>query len=215
MDTKYPSYEVYEKLYARYFKRSVTELTDSANVQKTDKVLDICGGGGRLTRQLVKLSDFVSYLDQEADMIPSDLAIMGVKIYNLSIQDFLKTNKERYNKVFCQQAINYWLNDIDVEQFAGIFEENGLFVFNTFNNKPTEKPMVKEYEYDEANFIETSLLIGDKVHHVQIREGYAPHYTVFDWIPGEDIEEKLSPFFSINVAVSGATAIYKCERAMK
>lgn len=212
MDTKYPQHELYEKLYARYFKRPVTELTDLANVQKSDKVLDICGGGGRLTKQLATMSDFVSYLDQEADMIPSDLTDKGIKVYNTSIQEFLKMHKEKYNKVFCQQAINYWLNGVEIEDFANIFEQNGLFVFNTFNNKPTEKPMVKEYEYGGANFIETSHLVDDKVHHVQIREGYAPLYTVFDWIPEEKIKGKLGSHFDIEVLKDNATAIYKCER---
>jgi len=212
MDTKYPQYELYEKLYARYFKRPVTELTDLANVSKTDKVLDICGGGGRLTRQLATLSDFVSYLDQETDMIPSDLADKGIKVYNTSIQEFIKNHKERYNKVFCQQAINYWLNGIDIAGFSDIFEKNGLFIFNTFANKPTEKPMIKEYEYDGANFVETSHLIDDKVHHLQIREGYAPHYTIFDWLSEEKIKSKLGHHFNIEVLRDKATSIYKCER---
>jgi len=47
---KYPKYTDYEKMYKRYFDKGVGYLIDKADLKRDDKVLDICGGNGRLTR---------------------------------------------------------------------------------------------------------------------------------------------------------------------
>ena len=104
---KYPKYYIYEKLYRRYFLKGVDYFIKEAEVTTTDKVLDICGGNGRLTKKLAKFSNNVSYLDRERDMIPEDLEQLGIKIYNDSIENFVNNANEKYTKVFCEQAINY------------------------------------------------------------------------------------------------------------
>lgn len=213
MNSKYPKYDLYENLYKRYFKRDVQELIDLSNIKNDDKVLDICGGGGRLTRKLLEFSKKVSYIDQEIDMIPEDLITLGVIVYNKSIENFVKENKEKYNKVFCQQAINYWLLNIDIELFSNIFEKDGIFIFNTFANKPTKEPMIKQYKIDDINYLEISYLIDNKVHHIQIREGYEPHYTVFDWIDEDTYRNILSPYFDIKIIKDNNTLIYVCRRS--
>ncbi len=212
MNTKYPKYYVYENLYKRYFKRDVNELINLANISKSDKILDVCGGNGRLSRELIKLSNDVSYLDQEMDMIPKDLSTLGIEIYNMSIKEFINKSKIKYNKVFCQQAINYWLLNIDIKLFSNIFEKNGIFIFNTFQNKPSKEPMIKQYIIDDVNYLEVSYLIDNKVHHIQIRENYEPHYTVFDWIDEETYKIILSPYFEIETFKENSTIIYKCRR---
>ena len=103
---KYPKHEIYKELYKRYFKKGVFYLIDQANINKNDKVLDLCGGNGRLTKELINLTSDVTYVDQERDMIPDDLEDLGIKVINKSIKDFLNTNTEKYDKVFCEQAIN-------------------------------------------------------------------------------------------------------------
>ncbi|MDR1300697.1 MAG: class I SAM-dependent methyltransferase [Candidatus Nomurabacteria bacterium] len=212
MKDKYPKHEIYEELYKRYFKRDVQELIDLAEVSKNDKVLDICGGNGRLTKKLAEITRDVSYLDQEPDMTPKDLADLGVTVYNTPVQDFIEKTKLKYDKVFCQQAVNYWLLDIDIELFSEIFAKGGLFIFNTFANKPTEKPMFKQYEIDGVSYLEISYLVDNKVHHVQIREGYEPHYTVFDWIDEDTVRNLLEPYFNIEIVRDGSTLIYKCRK---
>ena len=64
---------LFEILYKRFLGKGVKYLIDEANLNYEDKVLDICGGNGRLTRELKRLCKNVSYLDQEKDMIPEDL----------------------------------------------------------------------------------------------------------------------------------------------
>lgn len=209
---KYPKYSDYEKMYKRYFAKGVSYLIERANLKTSDKVLDICGGNGRLTKELKTICDDVSYLDQEKDMIPEELGKLGIKVYNEDIESFVSHSKDKYTKVFCEQAINYWLLNIDVEKFSDIFEKNGLFVFNTFSNKPTTKPMIKEYVIDNINYLEISYLVNNKVEHIQIREGFEPHFTEFDWISKSQYIELLSPYFELEIIDDGKSSLYICKR---
>lgn len=209
---KYPKYTDYEKMYKRYFDKGVGYLIDRADLKRDDKVLDICGGNGRLTRELLKRCNDVSYLDREADMIPEDLEKLGVRVYNEDVETFVNHSQEKYNKVFCEQAINYWLLNINIEQFSNIFLPNGLFIFNTFSNMPTKNPMIKQYTIDGINYFEISYLVDNKVEHIQIREGYSPHFTEFDWISQEQYRELLSPYFDIELFDNGKSSLYKCKR---
>ncbi|MDE6292182.1 MAG: class I SAM-dependent methyltransferase [Bacilli bacterium] len=212
MEVKYPKFDVYEKLYKRYFNKGVDYLVNEGNVGNDDKVLDLCGGNGRLTRKLTTLTKDVTYVDQESDMIPGDLKELGVNVINMSVQDFVDNNKEKFNKVFCEQAVNYWMLNIDVKKFSRIFAKNGLFIFNTFSSKPSEKPMIKEYVIDDISYLEISYLVDNKVNHVQIREGFEPHFTVFDWISEDEYRRLLGEYFDIKVIDNGKSALYICRR---
>ena len=209
---KYPHYSVYENLYKRYFNKGVKYLIDEANLNYEDKVLDICGGNARLTRELKKICNDVSYLDQEKDMIPEDLKNLGVKVYNTSVEKFVGTGCEKFTKVFCEQAINYWLLNIDINKFSDIIEHNGVFIFNTFSNAPSTKPMIKEYLLDNKNYLEISYLVGRKVCHIQVCEGLEPHFTIFDWISRDEYINLLSPYFDIEVIDNGKSSLYICKR---
>lgn len=209
---KYPRYDVYENMYKRYFKKGVDYLVQEADLKEYDKVLDLCGGNGRLTLELKSKVDDVTYVDQERDMIPDYLKDLEIKVINKSVEDFVREEKEKYDKVFCEQAVNYWLKSIDIKEFAKIFNKNGLFIFNTFASKPSNKPMIKEYEIDDVNYLEISYLVGDKVEHVQIREGYEPHFTEFDWISEEEFKHILSPYFDVSVILNGKSALYVARR---
>lgn len=209
---KYPKYSVYEEIYKRFFKRSVNELIEMADVKVGDSVLDICGGNGRLAKKLLDYTNKVSYVDQEKDMIPEELEQLGIEVYNMSIQDFIEHLSVQYDKVFCQQAINYWLLHIDIEKFSRLIKKDGVFVFNTFSNMPIAKPMVKEYEIENESYIEISYLLDNKVYHIQIREGYEPHFTAFDWVSEETYYKLLTPYFEVQNINDSKTSIYVCRR---
>ena len=209
---KYPKYKDYEKMYKRFFSKGVNYLIEKANLKQDDKVLDICGGNGRLTKEILKTCKDVIYLDKEKDMIPNELKSMGVKVYNESIEEFINHTKEKFNVAFCEQAINYWLLDIDVKKFSKLFLKNGLFIFNTFSNKPSASPMIKEYSIDNINYLEVSYLVNNKVEHIQIREGFPPHYTEFDWITEKQFKKILSPYFDITLYDDGRSALYVCKK---
>lgn len=209
---KYPHYKVYENLYKRYFLKGVDYLVEQANISKDDKVLDICGGNGRLTKEVFKICKNVSYLDKEPDMTPSNLHKLGITIYNQPIEEFIKQTNQKFTKVFCEQAINYWLLNIDLKKFSDIFESGGLFIFNTFLNKPNSTPIIKEYTLDNHSYLEISYLTGNKVQHIQICEGYKPHFTEFDWISPNDYIKLLSPYFEIQVHNTTKSSLYICKR---
>lgn len=209
---KYPKYKDYEKMYKKYFNKGVDYLIDVANISKDDKVLDLCGGNGRLTRKLKELCNDVSYVDQEKDMIPDSLEKEDIMVYNYSVQEFLNINELKYDKVFCQQAVNYWLLKTDIDRFSKIFKKNGLFIFNTFSKKPSIKPVIKEYVIDNINYLEISYLVGNEVNHIQVREGFEPHFTKFDWISENEYKKLLSPYFDIKIDNNGTSSVYICRR---
>lgn len=209
---KYPKYYIYEKLYRRYFLKGIDYFIKEADLTYNDKVLDICGGNGRLTKELVKFSNNVSYLDKEKNMIPLELKKLGIKVYNDSVENFINNVRKKYTKVFCEQAINYWLLNIDVKKFSNLFEKDGLFIFNTFSNKPSNKPIIKKYTLDEKSYLEISYLTNNKVQHIQVCEGYKPHFTVFDWISEEQYKKLLSPYFDIKIKDDGKSSLYICKR---
>ena len=209
---KYPHYEVYENLYKRYFEKGVDYLILPANLKENDIALDICGGNGRLSKEIFKRTKFVTYLDKEKNMTPKNLENLGIQVINESVEKFVKTNKQKFTKVFCEQAINYWLKKIDIKLFSNIFESGALFIFNTFSVKPSEKPMIKNYNIDGKDYLEISYLTNNKVNHIQICENYAPHFTQFDWISKEEYFKILSPYFEINLIENNKSSLYICKR---
>lgn len=209
---KYPSYLEYEKIYKRYLSKGVNYLIELTDIKKDDKVLDLCGGNGRLTKELLKYSNDVSYLDKEEDMIPIELMDLGINVYNEDIKEFIKHHNKKYDKVFCMQAVNYYLNDIDIEKFSELFNKEGEFIFNTFKNKPSNKPLVKEYTIDDDNYLEVSYLVNDEVYHIQIKEGHLPHFTKFNYISKEKYVELLSPYFDLNIIETEKTSVYICKK---
>ena len=209
---KYPEYRVYEKLYKRFFSKGVQYFIDAAHLTAEDKVLDICGGNGRLTKELIKVCTDVSYLDREKDMIPIDLQEKGITVYNDTVENWVNNTSQKYTKVFCEQAVNYWLTTVDMEKFSNIFEKDGLFVFNTFSNKPPEKPMVKSYTIDSLDYLEISYLVDGKVYHIQVCEGLEPHFTIFDWISKEEYIQLLSPYFNVKIEDNEKSSLYICKR---
>ncbi len=209
---KYPKYTEYEKMYKRYFTKGVDYLIEKASLKKSDKVLDVCGGNGRLTLKLKTLVDNVSYLDQERDMIPEYLKEKGIIVYNTSIQDFVNTSVNKYDKIFCEQAVNYWLLDTNIEKFSKLLNKDGLFIFNTFSKKPSAIPMIQEYRIDDIQYLEISYLVDNMVEHIQIREKFKPHFTEFAFISEEDFRRILSPYFNITIYDDGKSALYVCQK---
>ena len=56
------------------------------------------------------------------------------------------------------------------------------------------------------------LLKDNKVQHIQVCEGYEPHFTVFDWISKEQYKKLLSSHFDIEIKDDGKSSLYICKR---
>jgi len=218
MRVEYPDHERYRALYLKYYEgRDIGELLSLLEPIADMRVLDLCGGDGRLVLEAITQGAKKGVLvDAQADMIsPAALAHSKVEVRALPVRDALlemKAHGERYDRVVCRQAVNYWFNEETGSLLADVLAPGGRFAFNTFNQRPSEKPRVKEYAYAEHSFVEVAWMIGDVVYHIQVREGLPSHQTFFRWVPPEEFHRLLEPNFVVNEQQRGTTSLYSCER---
>jgi SAM-dependent methyltransferase len=224
----YPHHDTYAALYARYFKRGPEALLGTDRLDGMT-VLDLCGGGGRLSVYAARLGARVHYVDLERAMIPTKLLSENRISWTChSAQDALtcyKRDKTHFGQhvetqfgfdiIACQQGINYWLCDDERwngDLVAACLKPGGLFIFNTFNTDPGTTPKVKDYEYGGHHFVEVSYRIDDMIYHTQARDGIAPHMTRFRWLSPDSIKEHLEPWFATIEQQDGPTSIWTCKR---
>jgi len=210
----YPTYKVYEILYAKYLQRDPNELLSKAGFSLAGKsVADICGGGGRLSLAAqTQGANLIVYVEQERDMIPGILySQQNIAVCNKTMENFV-TYLNSFDAIFCQQGINYWINSVKLELLAERINNNGVLVFNTFYNKPSDFPTVRQYEFNGRKYVEVFYLLDGKVMHTQICEGIAPHFTSFDWVPEEEFVAKLNPWFDVIVEKERNTAFFVCKK---
>lgn len=212
---KYPDHDTYQKLYRRFYEgRSTQDLLELAYPIRGMTVLDLCGGDGRLALKAKQYgAKSVLLVDQEQAMV--GWVNDKIKVTISSVEEFLRRwqlgDRDIYfDRVFCQQAVNYWLDEDCAAIISKLLNKGGAFVFNTFHNKPSEKPTVKGYEIEGLHYVEVSWLVDDVVHHVQIREGLPSHATSFYWLSPDYLAFILKPYFEIEVKKEGATSLYRC-----
>jgi predicted RNA methylase len=222
----YPDIETYQALYAKYLKRPVSDLLNLAGDLKGKVIWDLCCGGGEIAEScFLRHAARVVAVDSSWNMIKEFAARHfnpeKVFCYNNDISTFLraKDNEElvfeiedKPDIVFCRQAVNYWLHENTVRSLAFRMPEGSQFIFNTFNTRPSENPMVKNYEYNGHNFVEVSWLVKDVVYHIQIRDGLPPHETQFKWISKEEFSRILGGWYAIDMVEDGHTSLYRCTR---
>jgi len=214
----YPDHQTYRELYLRYFSgRDVGELLDLLMPLAGARFLDLCCGEGQMT--LVAIARGVQSavcVDAEPAMIAPVLQNGGqIRVVTDSVQNALRdfnSSGLQFDRIACRQAINYWLNQETAGLVAAVLPRGGVFAFNTFNQKPPEKPRVLEYELEEHLFVEVSWLVGDTVHHLQVRDGLLPHYTSFQWLASQQLHKLLEPHFAVREQKQGKTSLYQCEK---
>ena len=213
----YPKTDDYAVLYARYFQRRPEELLALAGNIEGKKVIDICGGNGRASKAAIKIgAKEVVLVDRSLNMIPHNLD-PKIRVESTEVHNAFLTLAS-FDVAICQQAVNYWLDTYTVNLLCNSLAPNGIFIFNTFHNKPTKKPMIKEYEFEGRNYAEISWLTEipiwksteelsqqtkPVVHHVQVGEGLEPHTTQFAWIEPDEFDRILTPYFNIEVTKTG------------
>lgn len=218
MKPGYPSYDVYRDLYRRYYDgRDVGELLDLLQPLAGTLLLDLCGGEGRLTLEaLDRGAERVILVDREASMIaPEVSANPQVRARVETVIHALRMMRRRgatVNRIACRQAVTYWLDKTTASLLADVLSAQGVFAFNTFNQEPPTKPRVLQYDLDDHSFTEVSWLVGDIVHHLQVRDGMEPHHTSFRWLPRAELHLLLEPYFLVTENVRGKTSLYRCEK---
>ncbi len=225
---KYPKYHDYHAMYEKYINlENMRDMMDLAGDYKGKFFLDLCCGDGAAAREavMVRGAEEALLVDQEKDMLASDLHNRdNMPILNYSIEEFLYLSKgnERFHGilkeltfdiVFCRQGINYWYKPKLMKQLAEWMNPDSVFIFNTFNTKPSDRPTVKEYKIENRSFAEISYLVADCiVHHVQVSEGYPPHLTQFKWLSERDFKDGLTDNFNYEIRRKKNTDIYICRK---
>lgn len=213
MSMPYPDHVTYRRLYARYFQGERTrQLLDLAGDLKGKRVVDLCGGGGRLAQAAMDRGAQVTLVDESQAMV-SQAPGQIESIVRDAVTWLECFAQDGYDAMFCQQAVNYWLTSEAVDAVADALAPGGLFIFNTFNRQPSRAPSLKQYEMEDAKFVEASWLAGENsVEHVQMREGEPPHTTRFRWISPDDYAKWLSRRFDAREMRDGAASIWLCIR---
>ena len=211
----YPDYDTYQKLYGRYLKKG-PEKFFAKRSPEAQNVLDLCAGGGQLSKYALDHGAlFTQMVDLEYRMLnPNFKAPEGrVGMMTIAVEAYLRTvNQAPFDIVTCRQGVNYWFKNVTGEEIASKVKKGGMFVFNTFGNKPSETPTVREYYHEGVAYKELSYLIDGKVHHVQAATGIPPHFTVFDWISWIEYREKLCGHFNIEEVVEGPSSMWYCTK---
>jgi SAM-dependent methyltransferase len=169
----------YDELYAAWLTEPA-KLLDLGDFKAGDRVLDLCGGTGIVSR---------AALDRRAlDVTLLDLVPRARHLRHLwpifqereghaeAADRFLP--HDYFDLVVCRQAIGY----LDVEQAAKavykVLRADGRFVFNTF-----ERPRwrFKTYLLNDTRYAEASGYLGRTVVHVQAGLGIGVDVTKFRW----------------------------------
>lgn len=215
MSMPYPQHEVYANLYARYLKGERTrQMLSLAGDLQGKSVADLCGGGGRLAAAAAAAGARVTLVDQSPEMLPK-APLAGVTSIIRDVGTWLTsfTQNNEFDAMFCQQAVNYWLNQEHADCIAHSLRKGGVFIFNTFNRKPSHAPAIKQYELEGVKFVEASWLTDENtVQHVQMREGEPPHTTQFRWIAPEEFAQWFKPRFEAVEHREGASSVWVCTR---
>lgn len=217
---KYPNNKIYEKLYARFIDDDKTShMIKQANLNYNSKVLDLCGGNGRLSYMCADIGCDVTLVDIEKDMLPEkcpgNMKVFKNDIFDFIIKEF--DNRQKYDVIFCQQAINYFQGnyfDNIPTYLSEILNKNGVFIFNTFHNKPDKNGILRKYKFDKNEYIEYTYYkeIEDVIQHIQICVGMEPHMTEFYWLSPKWIQKKYSVFFDIELETNGVSDLYVCRK---
>lgn len=212
---KYPNHEDYTKLYGRYLKKGPERFFIKSD-PNGKRVLDLCCGGGQLsTYALEHGATFVQMVDSCREMLNPNFNLQQESVSHkcMSVESYLNDcGEEQYDIIVCRQAINYWFKNVNGSDIAKITKKGGLFVFNTFGNKPSETPTVRDYYHKGRAYKEISYIVDDVIHHVQTTTGFPPHVTNFNWISAEEYRRKLSTYFIIHELTDGPSSMWYCVK---
>ena len=211
----YPDYNTYTKLYGRYLKKSVQPFFEGIDLNGK-RVLDLCAGGGQLSQfAMSKECGEVLMIDTAPQMLNPEFPLDDWRVSRLVTPVewfFLDYNGVGFDVVTSRQAINYWFKNVSGEDISRVVKHGGVLVFNTFGNKPSITPTVREYYHEGVAYKEISYLIDDTIHHVQTAAGFKPHVTAFAWIDREEFRQKLSPIFHCREVVDGPSSMWYCKK---
>lgn len=213
----------YETLYTKYLRsRGPEELLKLAGDLKDKTIVDLCCGNGRLGIKAIEMgAKRVIFVDANSSMTSAVskklVTVDEWTVMATTVGEALASMKpSSIDHVFCQQAINYWFNKMDIKYLARALKPGGHFVFNTFLEKPSVVPQFRSYTIEGRHYAEVYYLIPPNiVTHIQMREGWHPHHAIFRWISTDAFIDVLSGPFDLAVLDHKSTQIYNCVKRDK
>lgn len=221
MSEKFPDYETYEELYAKYLDKGFSNLLDGVSL-RGKVVADLCCGGGRIAEHVLENgAAHVACVDVSEAMLKGverrleNYSRARYGIYNESVADFCSNDElcDTFDLVVCQQAINYWFNGDVLSNLYEMMRTGSMFVFNTFNTRPGGIPVVREYDYNGRTYVEVVSCVNDIVYHYQSGAQLPSHSTTFKWIEPDTFRMVLNDIFpQVSDSVDGNTTVYTCYK---
>jgi ubiquinone/menaquinone biosynthesis C-methylase UbiE len=196
----------YGELYARWL-ANPGKLLDLAGMRHGDRVLDLCGGTGIVSRAALDRGALRVVL---LDLMPRATHPLISQVQGRAEDaDQLLQHDGAFDLVVCRQSIGY----LDMKQVAAaihqVLRPGGRFVFNTFT-KP--RWALKTYALGGTRFVEASGYLGHTVIHVQAGRGLGIDVTRFRWYHDWELRAALVPYFEIHEIDEGRSIYYVCTK---
>jgi len=195
----------YERLYSKYIFKDVDKLLILAKVTKNKSLLDLGAGTGAVSKIAWKRGvRNITAIEKHKAML-DNISLKIEKVYS-SVEDFVPMKK--YDIAICRQAINYMdLEKVD-EVVHKALKKRGVFVFNSFVNKPLFN--IKSYSFNNVRYFEFSTSFGKTVFHVQASK-LGIDLTKFSYYNKEDFSI-FNKRFSVRRMVEGNSVYYICRK---
>jgi SAM-dependent methyltransferase len=216
----YPDYNTYTKLYGRYLKKSVDRFFRDDD-PKGKIVLDLCAGGGQLSQYALEHGAARVVMVDTAPQMLNPTFKKDDRVYQVrqDVSDYIRNFRmgpykedPQFDIVVCRQAVNYWFLNVSGEDIANVVKKDGWLVFNTFGNRPSDTPTIREYYHEGIAYKEISYRVDEMIHHVQTATGFPPHITKFPWIDRGDFSMKLNPHFNCCEMIDGPSSMWYCRK---
>lgn len=207
-------YQDYKKFFRRFLLKDICSYLKVADVTGLE-VLDLCGGGGRLSYAAEQAgAKRVVLVDKDRDMTKYYSGLV-THVYNMSVPEFLyKYELGKFDVAFCIQGINFWFGKRYIEDLTHHLKPGGLFVFNTFNTLPILEVTIQKYSIDDVSHIEVvvkeELSFGTYLHHMHVTDGYAAEVQSFRWVSPDEFLDALTPYFKVDRSSHGKSDTYVC-----
>lgn len=176
---------LYDALYARWLERP-GDLLDLVGYKPGEKLLDLCGGTGAVSREALRRgtpASRITLYDRYPRAFGLDVEQVAGNAEDMG--DKLRDMRGTYDVIVCRQAIAY----VDLDRHGRTFFRavhallkpgTGRFVFNTFR-KPKWAWSIYRYGEPPQRFIEASAYMGRRVWHLQASPGLGFDVSRFWW----------------------------------
>ncbi len=198
--------DTYDRLYSRWLDRPGA-LLDWAKFKHTDKLLDLCGGTGAISKEALERNAKQVWL---LDLNPR-IKDPRIEPITCRAEDLGGRNHRSYpdwDLVICRQALGYLDLPKLSESLRNVLAPRGRFVFNTFLNP---KWSLKTYLFKNERFLEASANIGRHCFHLQAMDGDFD-ITHFRWHTEKDILSAFGGWSIADVKRTDTTLWYSFER---